>query len=122
VWIEDFDKEIKKSNHNVLLILDGASSHVTDTGIIVSFKTHYRRMQLQHALDLDEAGKRDIYKIAWNEISANMIKNCWFHMKIISLRNEDGVLVVLSPPHPLIEDVEESLFVDPDDELAIMEL
>ncbi|CAG8791981.1 26413_t:CDS:2, partial [Racocetra persica] len=86
-WIEDFDKEIRKSNRNVLLILDGASSHVTgavtltnvevlkllpyvtskiqpiDAGIIASFKTHYRHMQLQCALDLDEARKCDIYKI-----------------------------------------------------------
>ncbi|CAG8566743.1 3013_t:CDS:2 [Dentiscutata heterogama] len=88
-------------------------------------------MQLQCALDLDEAEKHDIYKVdqlqamrwvAWNEISANTIKNCWFHTKIISPHDEDGVLVVPPPPSPLIEDVEESLFVDPDDELATMKL
>ncbi|CAG8814876.1 18400_t:CDS:1, partial [Racocetra persica] len=86
-WIEDFDKEMRKSNHNILLILDGASSHVTgavtltnievlklppyiiskiqpmDADIIVSFKTYYRHMQLQRALDLDEARKHDIYKV-----------------------------------------------------------
>ncbi|CAG8816145.1 342_t:CDS:1, partial [Racocetra persica] len=85
--IEDFDKEMRKSNRNVLLILDDASSHVTgaviltnikvlksppyitskiqpmDTSIIASFKTYYCRMQLQCALDLDEARKHDIYKV-----------------------------------------------------------
>ncbi|CAG8633108.1 14180_t:CDS:1, partial [Dentiscutata heterogama] len=40
-------------------------------------------------------------------------------MKIISLCNEDGVLIV---PPPLIENVEESLFFDHDNELATKKL
>ncbi|CAG8849753.1 17_t:CDS:1, partial [Racocetra persica] len=60
--------------------------------------------------------------VAWNKISANTIKNCWFHMKIISPHDEDGVLAVPPPSPPLIEDMEESLFVNPDDELATIEL
>ncbi|CAG8478761.1 26776_t:CDS:2 [Racocetra persica] len=122
---------MKKSNRNVLLILDGAFSYVTgavtltnvevlklppyvtskiqpmDASIIASFKTHYHRIQLQRALDLDEARKRNIYKIDQLQTMR------WV---------KDGVLVVLPPPPPLIEDVEESLFVDPDDELATMKL
>ncbi|CAG8835716.1 15503_t:CDS:2, partial [Racocetra persica] len=118
-WIEDFNKEMKKSNRNILLILDGASLHVIgavtlinvkvlklppyvtskiqpmDAGIIASFKTHYHRMQLQHALDFDEAGKRDIYKV--DQLQAMR----WVKVSI---------------------NVEESLFVDSDDELATMEL
>lgn len=78
---------MRESDRRVLLILDGASSHVTgaitltnvevlklppyvtskiqpmDAGIIASFKLHYRRMQLQHAIDQDEARKSDIYKV-----------------------------------------------------------
>jgi len=34
-----------------------------DAGIIACFKLHYRRMQLQHAIDLDEAEEDDIYKV-----------------------------------------------------------
>ncbi|CAG8566318.1 16675_t:CDS:2 [Racocetra persica] len=34
-----------------------------DASIIASFKLHYCHLKLQHAIDLDEAGKRDIYKV-----------------------------------------------------------
>ncbi|CAG8534415.1 15922_t:CDS:2 [Dentiscutata heterogama] len=61
-------------------------------------------MQLQHAIDHDKARKNDIYK---------------FYTKIVSFCNEDGILVV---SFPLVEDVEESLLVDPDNELAADEL
>ena len=47
------------------------------------------------AIDLDEAGKRDIYKVnlleamlmakeAWDAVSSSTIKHCWDHTKIQS--------------------------------------
>lgn len=63
-----------------------------------------------------------LIKIAWNDVSARTINNCWFHTKIISPRDENGALIVPPPPPSLIEDVEESLFFDHDNELATAEL
>ncbi|CAG8686394.1 1905_t:CDS:2 [Dentiscutata heterogama] len=86
-WIEKLDKEMKESNYYILLVLDGAPSHVTsalnlnnvkvltlppyitskiqpmDTGVIASFKLHYHYIQLQHAIDHNKAEEKDIYKI-----------------------------------------------------------
>jgi len=86
-WIEKFDEEMRESDRHILLILDGAPSHVTgaltltnvkvlmlsphatskiqpmDAGIIASFKLHYRHLQLQHAIDRDEDGEKDVYKV-----------------------------------------------------------
>src|SRR3954471_4156542 len=66
------------------------TSHVQpiDAGIIRCFKAHYRRAFCVRALDLDDAGEHDIYKInileamlmaqeAWDAIEATTIKNCW---------------------------------------------
>jgi DDE superfamily endonuclease len=71
------------------------TSHVQplDAGIIRCFKAHYRRAFCIRALDHDDAGESDIYKIdlleamlmareAWNEVSATTIKNCWDHTGI----------------------------------------
>src|SRR3954453_24062640 len=59
-----------------------------DAGIIRCFKAHYRRAFCHCALDLDDAGERDIYNInlleamlmakeAWDAITPTMIENCW---------------------------------------------
>jgi len=64
-----------------------------DAGIIRCFKAHYRRAFCERAIDLDEAGEDDIYKInllevmmmandAWDAISAETIRNCWNHTGI----------------------------------------
>lgn len=61
-----------------------------DAGIIRCFKAHYRRIFCLRAIDLDEAGEDDIYKInllevmltvkeAWACVSQETIKNCWDH-------------------------------------------
>ena len=147
---------MKESDRYILLILDNTPSHITntltltnievlflppnvtskiqpmDSGIITSFKLHYRRMQLQNAIDRDEAGERDIYKVdqlqgmrwtevAWGEISTETIKNCWSHTKIISPRDEAGIPIVSSSVCS-IEDIEENLLIDPNDEFAVKEL
>ncbi|CAG8460994.1 7946_t:CDS:2 [Cetraspora pellucida] len=59
-------------------------------------------MQLQHAIDHNEARTIDIYK---DEVSARTITNCWFYTKIISLHNEDRMLVVVFPPVALLSPV-----------------
>ncbi|KAG6885130.1 hypothetical protein C0995_009563, partial [Termitomyces sp. Mi166 len=64
-----------------------------DAGIIQCIKAHYRCAFCGRALDLDEAGERDIYKInllegmlmvteAWNTIDSETIQNCWDHTEI----------------------------------------
>ncbi|KIO05782.1 hypothetical protein M404DRAFT_98282, partial [Pisolithus tinctorius Marx 270] len=71
------------------------TSHVqpNDAGIICSFKAHYRQGFCQCAIDLDKAGKQDIYKItlheamvmakeAWDAVTPITIKNCWDHCGI----------------------------------------
>ncbi|CAG8624440.1 15950_t:CDS:2, partial [Dentiscutata heterogama] len=108
--IENFDKEMRESNLHILLILDGASLHVTDTSIIALFKLHYHHMQLQH-----EAEESNIYKV--NQLQA--IRWVKFYTKIVSPRDKDEALVVLPS---LIENVEEGLFFDYDNELAIKKL
>lgn len=99
---------------HILLLLDNAPSHVTtdlqlesikveflppnctskvqpmDAGIIAAFKRHYCWYHYQHALDRDEEGEQNIYKVdqltamhwchaAWNEISSQTIANCNHH-------------------------------------------
>ena len=106
IWTEqDQDRQI-------LLLLDNAPSHVTkdlslvhvnvkflppnctskiqpmDAGIISAFKRRYRRLHYQHAVDQDERGAQNIYKVdqltamrwvhvAWNAVSAATIANCY---------------------------------------------
>jgi hypothetical protein len=64
-----------------------------DAGIICCFKAHYHGYFCQRAIDLDEAGEPDIYKVnlleamlmaekAWNSVTAETIKHCWDHTKI----------------------------------------
>ena len=64
-----------------------------DTGIIQCFKAIYRRNFCSRALDLDDAGEREIYKIdllkamtmakkAWNTVTSETIEHCWNHSQI----------------------------------------
>jgi DDE superfamily endonuclease/Tc5 transposase DNA-binding domain len=104
----------------ILLLMDNAPSHVwknldlpnievvplppnttsklqpMDAGIIASFKCHYRRRQLAHALDLIDLQEcRNPYKIdqltamkwsraAWNELDSSVMANCWKHTGLLS--------------------------------------
>jgi hypothetical protein len=106
-----------QQNRRVLLLCDNASSHShdaaaypnlevvflppnltawlqpMDAGIIRTFKSNYRRLLSQNALDLDAQGVADPYKInqldgmrlaqrAWEGVSAPTIQNCWRHTGI----------------------------------------
>ena len=64
-----------------------------DAGIIRCFKAYYQRFFCSRALDLDEAGEADIYKLnllegilmvkrAWNEVDNLTLKHCWEHTMI----------------------------------------
>src|ERR1700719_3279244 len=64
-----------------------------DTGIIRCFKAHYQNVFCLQALDLNDAGEADIYKMnlleamliakqAWDAIKPITIKNCWDHTSI----------------------------------------
>ncbi|CAG8787055.1 14448_t:CDS:1, partial [Acaulospora morrowiae] len=57
-------------------------------------------------------------KIAWNEISAKIIQNCWIHTKIILLRNETGILITVPINVNDIKNTKENLT----EELIIKEL
>ena len=71
------------------------TSHVQplDAGIIRCFKALYRRMFCLRALELDDTGQADIYKIdlleamlmakkAWESVLSTTIKACWDHTGI----------------------------------------
>ncbi|OJA18208.1 hypothetical protein AZE42_14108, partial [Rhizopogon vesiculosus] len=66
-----------------------------DAGIIRCFKAIYRRNFCSRAIELDEAGERNIYKLdildgitmakqAWNAVTSETIKHCWDHTEIQS--------------------------------------
>ncbi|CAG8595685.1 164_t:CDS:2, partial [Dentiscutata heterogama] len=76
------------------------------------------------AIDRDEAGEKDIYKIdqlqamkwikiAWSEVSAEMIRRCWFRTKIVSPRDENGIPVIPPIAVESINNVEDEFVVPP---------
>ncbi|CAB5381779.1 unnamed protein product [Rhizophagus irregularis] len=66
-----------------------------DAGVIMSFKRHYRRSHVRLLLRYVEAGNRaedlcmDILQAirfiiqAWGEINPEVVRNCWWHTKIL---------------------------------------
>ncbi|CAG8764340.1 36892_t:CDS:2, partial [Racocetra persica] len=149
-WIEKLDEKIRESNRHILLILDGAPSYVTgslnltnikvlmlplhatskiqpmDAGIIASFKLHYRYLQLQHAIDRDEDGEKDIYKVDQLQVVSDYlvkpeIRDVGSTQKLYLLMMKTEYL----SPHAIVEsidDVKENLPPDPNDELTVKEL
>jgi len=107
---------MRAENRHILLMIDNFSGHFIeytpsniqieyfepnltsfvqplDAGIIRCFKAHYRGYFCQRAIDLDEAGEPDIYKInllegmlmakkAWYSVTSETIEHCWNHTKI----------------------------------------
>src|SRR3954468_10420753 len=107
---------MRQQNRKVCLIIDNFSGHdivyeptniqieflapnmtsfvqPLDAGIIRCFKAHYRQAFCIRALDLDDAGEQDIYKIdlleamlmaenAWTSVTAQTIMHCWDHTEI----------------------------------------
>ena len=64
-----------------------------DAGIIRCFKAHYRKAFCLRAVELDDAGEADIYKVnllevltmaktAWDAVTADTIAACWRHAAV----------------------------------------
>jgi DDE superfamily endonuclease len=118
-YLRQFNAHIGRTHGDkVLLLIDNAPNHAfehltlshieicplppnttsklqpLDAGIISSFKRHYRKRQLEHALNCIEAAQHP-YKIdqltamrwvqaAWNEIDQSVFINCWNHSTLLA--------------------------------------
>jgi len=121
--LQRLNRELRAQNWHILLLLDNFKGHYTsyepsnikieflepnmtshiqplDAGIIRSFKAHYRAGFCQHALELDEAGQSEIWKVnikegmeiarsAWRKVTAATISNCWAHAAIVPAAEPD---------------------------------
>ena len=111
------DGQFRRQGRKVLLTLDNFTAHKNlsyqptnirleyfkpnmtsfvqplDQGIIQCFKAHYCKAFCLWAIELNDAGANDIYKInlleailiakeAWDAVSPETIKNCWKHADI----------------------------------------
>ncbi|GAB9468277.1 Ars-binding protein [Globisporangium polare] len=99
-WMQAFNSRMRDENRSVVLLLDGASSHVTTglelthvrvaflalkgtsklqpltNGVIKAFKRRYRRAHLVNALDREEQGKPHIFAVSQLE-AMQWSKQCW---------------------------------------------
>jgi DDE superfamily endonuclease len=107
---------MRNENRNICLTLDNFSGHYIryeprniqflyfepnmtpfvqplDVGIIRCFKAYYRQQFCLCAIEKDDLGERDIYKItlleamlmakaAWGRVDSSTIQHCWNHTKI----------------------------------------
>jgi len=114
--VKHFDIEMGRQNRHILLSVDNFAGHgiaynprnilieffkpnltayiqPLDAGIICCFKALYRKAFCIRAIDLDDAGESNIYKInlleamtmakaAWKDVTKETIVNCWNHMQI----------------------------------------
>jgi hypothetical protein len=135
---------MERQDREVLLLIDNAPSHIydasklthvtvaflepnmtsriqpLDAGIIRAWKAQYRRLYIRSALERDDAGEENIWKIdqlqgmrlaerAWSLIVSSTIVNCWRHSGIISPRGPDGWLLpetnTVEPDGPLVDDM-----------------
>ncbi|KAL5521948.1 PDC2 [Sanghuangporus sanghuang] len=115
-WLKNLDQRMRHEERKVILLLDNFSGHTVtyqprnvqveffepnmtlfvqpmDAGAIRTFKALYRHDYCVRAVDLDEAGELDIYKLdqleammmtksAWERVDASTLKNCWTHTGI----------------------------------------
>jgi hypothetical protein len=118
-WLIKLDLRMRREKRHICLLVDNFSAHCAvtrsyeptnikleffepnltafvqpcDAGIIQCFKALYRRSLCSRALDLDDAGEREIYKInlleamtmaktAWDKVSSETIEHCWGHSQI----------------------------------------
>jgi len=115
--MKNLDVQMGSQNRHILLLLDNFSGHYIsykarniqveffepnmtsfiqpcNAGIIWCFKAHYWQTFCIQALDQEEAGERNIYKIdlleamlmarkAWDKVTQDTIAHCWNHTKII---------------------------------------
>lgn len=133
-WVRKFDADMRRKRRKVALTLDNFSGHYIDYeprnvelvylepnltshvqpldgGIIRCVKAHYRRNLSIRALDLDEAGEDDIFKIdllstmkllreSWDEVTPETIQNCWKHVGITPRDDEEWEDVFINADAP----------------------
>jgi len=127
-WLKNLDVKMHQQERKIILLLDNFSGHYVDFipqniqvnffapnltsfvqpcdgSIIYCFKAHYRQAFCICALNLEEAGEHEIYKVnlleamlmakdTWNAVTQDTIRHCWDHTKI----QQD--LVSYTPPVP----------------------
>ncbi|KDN51164.1 hypothetical protein RSAG8_00793, partial [Rhizoctonia solani AG-8 WAC10335] len=133
---------MERQGRHILLLCDNAPSHIydaskyphirveffapnltawiqpNDAGIIRCWKANYKRLFIQQAIERDDAGEDNIYKIdqlkamsmmhaAWECVSSQTIRNCWAHTKISGME-PDAVPSTSSAPTE-VHDVRESI-------------
>lgn len=114
-WLQRFNEYIgRTTGRRALLLIDNCSAHGTvdsipsltnvtvdflppnttsklqpmDAGIIATFKTRYRKLQYERALDISQGNVDNIYKIdqltamkycraVWERMGDEVISNCW---------------------------------------------
>ena len=115
-WLKKFDLRMRQQQRHICLLIDNFSGHKVayqpsnihieffapnqtsfvqpcDAGIIRCFKAIYRCNFCMLALNRDEAGEHEIYKInllegmtmaknAWEQITSETIEHCWNHTQI----------------------------------------
>ena len=109
-----------------------------DAGIIQCFKGHYRRSHLRHIVDLMDNNKPPavlvneairFIKKAWDSVSVETIRNCWYHSGLISRdvtqvapQDVDRTIQADSEFNDLLTRVYSELDTDPDMRLTVREL
>jgi hypothetical protein len=114
-WMQTLDRQMKRDNRKILLLLDNAPGHLPpanlsniqvhflppcttsrlqpmDSGIIYSFKSQYRKLQVTEIVSQLDNGSsqpeitlRDAIRfisMAWNSVTSTVISNCWNHTGI----------------------------------------
>ncbi|OQR90439.1 hypothetical protein THRCLA_09341 [Thraustotheca clavata] len=111
-WLRDLNARMQFAQRSILLLIDNAPSHIIaglelsnirlivfphtmgtkaqpmHCGITTAFKCRYRMKHLAHAIDRNEEGAPDIYRVtqlqamqwiseAWREVPKEVIVNCW---------------------------------------------
>jgi len=73
-----------------------------DAGIIAAFKRHYRKSQLQHAIDMIDVGESNSYKIdqfkamqwsrmIWRNMNSSVLANCWRYTILLT---KDAIITI----------------------------
>lgn len=130
-FLSKLNSDMILQDRKILLLLDNASSHPTDvelsnvklcflppnttshlqpldSGIIKCFKSHYRKLQLQHIVQMMDANSEPdlnlkqavcFIRAAWQNVSPNVIKNCWAHAGLIDkdISEKDTSVFTLTP-------------------------
>lgn len=155
-FLKNLNTRMRAEGRKVLLLVDNAPSHIFDAGtltnvrveflppnmtsriqpmdggIIRAFKAHYKRLFCKRAIDRDEAGEVDLYKIdqlqamrlaqeAWDSVTKNTVINVWKHVGILSPRDSKGVVIKEVEEAPAPSESSETAS-DPDTQRAVAQL